>query len=246
MWGNIHEMKWVLRDGQTGRFLWGVPKKWVWIIQMSGTRAVYLNNKKKQSELSMRLKCKDTHTHTHTHTHHTHLLWDVVTVNIIKREKRICGHKRVDALSHNAWLLGLGFVKAHGHNRVMGDESAAAFSALSIFLPVCLFVIRSLHLLLLCIGSLPHVFIPQTDGAAGKCGQRSQLCSSHYSLSLFLPCSCSLPHLHGPDEDVDRAVGLQLAAGQCRLCLRGGETRRETDRNSSVTNKYKYSMQPLD
>lgn len=79
-------------------------------------------------------------------------------------------------------------------------------------------------------------FFPQTDGAAGKCGQRSQLCSSHYSLSLSLPFSCSLPHLHGPDEDVDRAVGLQLAAVQCRL--RGGETQRETDRNSSVTNYF--------
>lgn len=81
-------------------------------------------------------------------------------------------------------------------------------------------------------------FFSQTDGAAGKCGQRSQLCSSHYSLSLSLPFSCSLPHLHGQDEDVDRAAGLQLAAGQCRLSLRGGETQRETHRNSPVTNYF--------
>lgn len=57
-------------------------------------------------------------------------------------------------------------------------------------------------------------------------------------LSLSLPFSCSLPHLHGQDEDVDRAAGLQLAAGQCRLSLRGGETQRETHRNSPVTNYF--------
>lgn len=89
-----------------------------------------------------------------------------------------------------------------------------------------------------------HTFLPLR--LMGPLGNVVNVHSSARVITLSLPCSCSLPHLHGPDEDVDRAVGLQLAAGQCRLCLRGGETRRETGRNSSVTNMYKYSMQPLD
>lgn len=91
----------------------------------------------------------------------------------------------MDTISHNAWLLRLSYRKPHDRTGVAGDERGVAFPALSIFPCVCLFVFRSLHLSLLCIGSLPHFFFfSQTDGAAGKCGQRSQLCSSHYSLSL--------------------------------------------------------------
>jgi len=65
------------------------------------------------------------------------------------------------------------------------------------------------------------------------------LVESLLSLSVsLLPFACSLPHLHGQDEDVDRAAGLQLAAGQCRFSLRGGETQRETHSKSPVTNYF--------
>lgn len=144
----------------------------------------------------------------------------------------------MDTLSHNARLLRLSYRKPHDRTGVSGAERGAVFPALSIFPPVCLFVFRSLHLLLLCIGSLPHfsfsLRLMRPLGNVVNVHRSARV----ITLSLSLCPSPALSHTFTAEmkmlTEQPGSSWLQASAGSASE----EEKQRETHRKSPVTNYF--------